>query len=556
MSIKIATDEIKKFLISDEAEVIVLKGKWGTGKTFLWNKILRESRDSNKIALSQYSYLSAFGLNSINLLRDRIFENQISKSLIGMPVNFETFANNISGTFEHLLKKGSKSLFKIFSDMLNKKIFNSKDTLSLSSSVLYMSLSKSIICIDDIERKGKQINQNEILGLVSDLKYQKKCKVVLIFNDAAFTKKDKKLYEELREKVVDREIHFNPTSRECLEILYGNASLDGYKKKISDLCNKLNISNIRILSIIDRLASNLSGLLEKYPEEIFDQSLNSLVLFCYCYYSKDESFPTFDQLRSITYAHTYVSQDEQNQEKWASILQEYGYMNTDDFDLIIYDAVRNGYFNEDELFKRTDVIKNQLEASKSQESFHDSWRLFHDSFQDNKNDVVNSINDAFNQSCQYLSLNDLNSAVSILRSLDESAKADVLIDLYLETKKSDEDYLARAYSEGMFGQKIDLALKQRLENVFNNAKKEKPLYEIFLSIAERDAWSEKDQRIIEQASVEELYKLLKGTSGKDLRKIIKFGFMLNHEKMKQAMLSIREESTLNKLRTDKYFKKE
>ncbi|MDX1902272.1 MAG: P-loop NTPase fold protein [Gammaproteobacteria bacterium] len=556
MSIQIANRQLKKFLNSLTNEVIVIKGKWGTGKTFLWDKLLKEAQDSNEIIMTHYSYVSAFGLNSIDALRDKIFENQIPKELIGKPINLETFVENINKTFSHLLKKGSKSIVRIISETINNKLFGSNETLPISSSMLYMSISKAIICIDDLERKGSGITQNEILGLVSDLKYQKKCKVILIFNDAAFTPKDKKRYEELREKVIDKEIHFNPTPKECTDILYAGVDLGKDKSDIPILCNKLGISNIRILFSIDKLANDLLLILQNCASEIIHKALSTLVLHCYCYYSKDESLPSFEILQTLTYVQTYQSKEEEkNQEKWVSKLQEYGYMNTDDFDLLIYEGVRSGYFDEDKIREQVKIITEKITASKSHDSFYEAWELFHGSFKDNKQEVVIALHDSFTENYKYLSLTDLNATVLVLRVLDEGHKADSLINLYLDDKKSNAEHLAKVYAATHFGEKIDPMIKTSIEGIFSSLITEKTLHDVLLSIASRDSWSEKEKYIIEQASSDEIYNLLKDTAGDDLKKIIKFGFMLSNEKTKEAMNRIRGENSLNRLRTDKYFRK-
>ena len=43
--------------------------------------------------------------------------------------------------------------------------------------------SDTIICMDDLERRGKNLSPKDVMGLISHLKEQKKCKVVLILND-------------------------------------------------------------------------------------------------------------------------------------------------------------------------------------------------------------------------------------------------------------------------------------------------------------------------------------------------------------------------------------
>ena len=55
MSIKLVKSQIDRFLASDTPEVISIKGRWGIGKTFSWNKFLQEAKDKNKITLEKYS---------------------------------------------------------------------------------------------------------------------------------------------------------------------------------------------------------------------------------------------------------------------------------------------------------------------------------------------------------------------------------------------------------------------------------------------------------------------------------------------------------------------
>jgi hypothetical protein len=51
-----------------------------------------------------------------------------------------------------------------------------KDLWPAIQSVSFYSLRKAIICIDDFERKGKNLDAQDIMGLVSFLKEQKNAK--------------------------------------------------------------------------------------------------------------------------------------------------------------------------------------------------------------------------------------------------------------------------------------------------------------------------------------------------------------------------------------------
>ena len=66
MSIEIVKDQIRRFLSSNEPEVICIGGRWGVGKTYAWKKYLKDAHDEADIALKRYSYVSLFGVNSLD----------------------------------------------------------------------------------------------------------------------------------------------------------------------------------------------------------------------------------------------------------------------------------------------------------------------------------------------------------------------------------------------------------------------------------------------------------------------------------------------------------
>ena len=71
MLTELIENEIARFLASPEPEAVCLRGKWGVGKTYTWNKFLVDAQKAKKIGLNKYSYVSLFGLDSLDqLLRE------------------------------------------------------------------------------------------------------------------------------------------------------------------------------------------------------------------------------------------------------------------------------------------------------------------------------------------------------------------------------------------------------------------------------------------------------------------------------------------------------
>ncbi|MBC6988006.1 hypothetical protein, partial [Alteromonas sp. BZK5] len=418
-------DQIFQFLSSEQPEVMAIKGEWGVGKTFSWKKFLKEACVDNKVNLERYSYVSLFGINSLEAFKYTIFENVIKKEIIGTEASLETFKNNTTSLIESF---GRQSINFFKGAPIVKSFSPAIETIS------FLSLNKTLICIDDLERKGKGLEIKDILGLVSLLKEQKECKVVLLLNDGEDGLSD---YEKYREKVIDIELAFSPNPEECAEIAYSEKNPNS--SRLKELTTSLGIRNIRILKKIERLAGLAIPLAEEFEPEISDQVLRSLVLYAWSYFcsTTNEEIPPLEFILSKGYTLIGIGDEEINeqQKRWQTTLQAYDYKLTDELDILLSEAVKTGYFVEDE-FKEKAANKNQqIVASKSEGSFSNAWRLYHDTFNDNGDEVINGLYESFKENCKYISPTNLNGTVSLFRELGEDEKASEIIDIYIENRK-------------------------------------------------------------------------------------------------------------------------
>ena len=157
MSIEIVKREINRFLECETPEVLAIRGAWGVGKTFAWNRFIEEAKNKNRIVLKKYSYVSLFGINSLETFKFSIFEQVIDRSLIGTHPGLETFkssADSILGSF------GRKYIH------LFRGVPFIRNITPALESVSFLSLKKILVCIDDLERKGSNLRVKDILGLI------------------------------------------------------------------------------------------------------------------------------------------------------------------------------------------------------------------------------------------------------------------------------------------------------------------------------------------------------------------------------------------------------
>jgi Cdc6-like AAA superfamily ATPase len=74
-SMEVTRAEIARFLDGSEPGVLCVTGEWGVGKTFLWRSVLDDLRAAKGLSLTRYSYVSLFGLNSLDDMKSSLFEN-------------------------------------------------------------------------------------------------------------------------------------------------------------------------------------------------------------------------------------------------------------------------------------------------------------------------------------------------------------------------------------------------------------------------------------------------------------------------------------------------
>ena len=341
MSTQLIRSEILRFLSSPDPEVVSIRGAWGVGKTYAWRVYFREAQGATGgIALARYAYVSLFGINSLEQLKHAIFESTVKTSdLTGRP-SFATVSESIS-TIEKLGRRGAQVVRQLpgagtFSDLLNSSYF--------------LSVRNHIICIDDLERKGSGLSLTDVLGLVSFLKEERNCKVIILLNSSELLGSDGNAFDIFLEKVVDRSLEFSPTPEECAKIAFDED--DEISKEVSRHVVSLGISNIRVMRKIESIARQLNDALREYDKEVFRRTLHSTVVLAWAYLQPTVA-PNLEYLTTKKAEGLFrLSEEKQwtpEEANWNTLLDAYGYRRTDEFDLVLLKCVQRGYFDHETL---------------------------------------------------------------------------------------------------------------------------------------------------------------------------------------------------------------
>jgi hypothetical protein len=552
-STKLLREQIERFLASKEPEVLSIRGKWGAGKTYAWNRFLLNARDRNAIALKNYAYVSLFGVQSLDELKYAVFESTVGAKDIGTEPTLEGFKSNSTAVLKQVGKHSIAGLLGYFK--------NASEAVKIIS---FLSVSKQIICIDDLERKGKALRTQDVLGLVSLLRERRKCKVVIILNEDELDDEEKKQLNKYHEKVIDSSLLFSPTPKDCVEITLPKAI--GTIASLSKHCVSLGISNIRIIKKIERLVVLVDPLLTKYDAAVLEQAVQTLALFGWAYYGRatesDESFFSYvlKHHGNQWFGPPSPEQLSEGEKQWADLLDSYGFTNADDFDLVLLDAVRNGFIDVERLRLHANQLDQKHKAAHSDKALNDAWAVVHDSFDDNEDQAVNGLVEAYTDNIQVVTPGNLEALVGLFKDLGHDDLAREAITFFMKERDNEDREFYDLSQHPFRSHPTDPDMQKAFDEKLATFKTEVVPEEILRKIEEHQGWSNRDIVTLSAMSVADYKAMFKALRGSAMRTAVKasVGFerisnrgneydsiMTN---ARQALEEIASENKLNKRR--------
>lgn len=541
-----------RFLKSNKPEVLALKGAWGVGKTYAWNKLVFEHKDT--IPIPNYCYVSLFGVSTIAELRTAIFTKTQAVKRFGVKLDAETINNE----WLSLVGEQTKKLLRFGSGIIKELPYGKNVTVGLETLAPHF-IRNTIVCLDDFERLTKgTIQTEEVLGLISELKEEKNCKIILIFNEEKLS--DKETYTKYREKVVDIELLYDPTPEEASDIALPSDL--PCRASVKKHCFSLGVKNIRVLRKIVGLVEIMHEIAAKLHPQVMEQAAHSLVLFAWCYFDSDDKKPTLQFLRGWN-SFTWEQKGEEEDPKhsgWTKLLQTYGLIHLDEFDLAIFNVIERGYLEETGFAEAAQTLDAQFRAQDLEQSFTTAWNLFHNTFDDNREELIQTLYDSFKKSVKHITPINLDGTTKLLRELDRGDLADELIDFYLDARAADKGILD--LDDHPFSREIkDPVIWER----FNKRKAETklliPLSEAVMHIVEHAGWSNTQIEALQAASEDDFYALFKQDHGDELSRIIACCLQFEDkeekhkpiwEKARAALIRIGKENPLNAIRVRRY----
>jgi hypothetical protein len=426
---------------------------------------------------------------------------------------------------------------------------------------LYFSLIQSqIVCVDDLDRRSKNLDLKDVLGLISFLREQRGCKVAVLLN-AGKLGDNKAEFDALLEKVVETKVVLAPTAAESAAIALPDP--DAISVALRAHCETLGIRNIRVIKQIERLVRRVDALLTGFTEPIRKQATHSVTLFGWSKYDRD-SAPTMEFLKIRPVEHRLLRDEKaprpEREKVWETLMEKYQFSRADDFDLALMEYVDSMVFNAEKIVAEARALQEQQRIGALHGTFEAAWRTFHDSFDENEDRVVRDIVEGAKRSYEVVSLRHLNEMISFLKRLGRKAEATDVLQFFAHNRR-DVGYWTPQddpFEGGPFDPEVSALIEQK-----------KPIEPKEFDVSEaliragRDFDSDTIAKLA-RVPAQTYCDLISGARGERLRSLVLSAFefrrILNATDDMRRVVSLMEEalrlvgrkSRLNKLRIKKY----
>lgn len=361
MSLKKTKQHLIELLDRPDNSVIALSGKWGTGKTHLWNEVKAGSNDD---MVKKALYVSLFGLSSVDQVKRKLIETAIP--------GVESHGGVFDG-LKNLFRTGVKAASEHYKALA---ALNDLNVLLMAPVVL----KGKLIVIDDIERKHEKLGIDEVLGFIDEYsKYGSR--FVLVLNDDRLSSKgdQAKLWATFREKVIDQEIKLSTSADEAFSIAIGLVP-SKYAEALKRASIACGLTNIRIIVKVARVANQiLAG--RDLESAVQDRVIPSIVLFSAIHYRGLEDGPDFKFALNAgnpdwtDYGRNKKEEptpEEKREDGWRMLMHEMGILSCDEFEKGLVEFLESGLFDADSvevIINRYVVEKDAMEAREATNRF-------------------------------------------------------------------------------------------------------------------------------------------------------------------------------------------
>jgi hypothetical protein len=565
---------LQAFITATDNAALVLRGEWGQGKTYFWTELAKNHAAKGKEERPNYAYISLFGVNSLADMRNMLAVKLRPVEQIQEDTFMALWTGDKTGMVGRLKTKvlsESRSFASKAAELgVNVKHVSNLGPLYLAFA--YTSVKKALICIDDIERRGKGLDIKEVLGLISDLVYQRECSVIAILNDRTLDEDDQKIWNDNREKVFMGELRLLATCSEATSRVYklnGRSNYDDDEKVAMQAIKELDIKNIRIIQRIKAAIDNVLPQLSKDTlADTREVIIRGLALIVYCHAGQGSGAPPPWMMFGDQFARDLVTASEKldgkeqkktpEEKAWGELLRHYRYFIGNRLDELLNQTVLDGYCDEDEFQKAVRVYEDELLRGRRETALTKAWRLYQETTGDNAAEVVAAMHQGFIAAIDEIAAHNVDPIVRLFRRLGEEEKANHMIKDWIDLRRGDRWKELEPKTVGMFRDLEDKPFKIAIEAAYDEwLAKSLPAFEdIMARVSQGETSTDEVIDGLAHAGVEDYVSYFKGNGVGKAKPLLNLSIERNikskkvHSTVWEALDLIKAGSVIDRLRVE------
>lgn len=478
--------------------VIALSGKWGTGKTHLWNEVKRDSEDEQ---VKKSLYVSIFGLSTVDQIKRKLMEGALPDSAVEGG-RFEVFKN--------LFKSGVTVAATHYKALA---AINDLNLILMAPIVLQ----KRMIVIDDIERKHEKLGIDEVLGFIDEYSKEFNVRFLLVLNDDQLSSKgeQEKLWTTFREKVIDQEIRLSTSPAEAFSIAI-KLWPSKYEQALRSAVIASGLTNIRIVGKVIKAANQVLADRDLI-DSIQARVVPPIVLFAAIHYRGLEDGPDFQfalniadpgWTRFLREKSKEPTEQERREDGWRMLIHGMGIQGCDEFEKLLVEFLESGLFEDDQVKAIIDryIAEGQaMEAQQRVRAFLKKASWDHRASEAELLAEASPFPEIVGQLDPYL-------ATALHGALSGLAGGQTLADDVVQAwiKAFHAQGRTAVDEETSFGRPLHPAIKAAFDASIANAQAQSTVLEACLYVIEHSGWGTMQEVVMKRATAAEFEAAIRG----------------------------------------------
>lgn len=498
---KYTKEQLSQLLADEDNKVIALSGKWGTGKSYMWNEVKAAAKDEKiKGAL----YASLFGLSNIEQIKMKLIQSAVP----AMEAN-----PGLWDGAKQVLSSGVKVLEGFHTG------FSALNDFGLLFAPAM--LRQKVIVLDDIERKHNNLNIDEVLGFIDDFTQQHGSRFVLILNSDQLDNRD--VWDTLREKVVDQELRLTTSSAEAFEIAVGlKPSI--HAERIRATIEICELTNIRIVRKIIKVVNRIVGDRQDLSGAVLSRVIPSMVLLSAIHYKGIEDGPDFDFVLAQGSTRGWnlfldkknVETEESKQKSnWMLLMTKLGILGCDEFELLVVEFLQSGLFDVSKVAEIIDRYVAEVDQMNARDSCN---KFFQQSVWDH-----NLTEEQLLAQATEIAANSALMDPYMVTSLHETiaelpgglAVADGAVIRWIEAFRAKN--LKEAELDNFFHRKIHPTIKAEFEALNAKAQANTSAFDACVYVAKNSSWGTRQEVALKSATAHDMETIIRTSAIQEMR---------------------------------------